>query len=338
MKFILFFLFLSCAKVSYVTKQGMGQVSLEWNARSNEKILADKMIDDEVKRKIKLVEKAKAYFYTYFDLPITDIYDETTILNSDAVTYLVIHSPKDKIKAIKTSFPIVGSFPYLGFFSKEDALNYKSKKVAEGYATYMRPVYAYSTLNQWIFDDNILSSFFHYSDENLVELIFHELVHTVFFVKDNVKFNENIAQFISEKLSLEYFKLSNDQIVENESKKNKIKELIMLINTLTTELKELYMKTDNPQSTLVVFNQKTFKPAIKAFCKDNQVRHCWPLRQVWNNARYAAIGTYEGSQNQIEEIYSSRGHTLKVFFNKLITTFENYNGEDKILTFLAKEI
>ncbi|WP_259764760.1 aminopeptidase, partial [Pseudomonas protegens] len=52
---------------------------------------------------------------------------------------------------------------------------------------------AYSTLG-W-FDDPIISSMMHWGDERLATLIFHELAHQRFYVKDDTEFNESFATF-----------------------------------------------------------------------------------------------------------------------------------------------
>ncbi len=226
----------SCAKMSYIVNQGIGQASLEWNGRDNEEVLADKSVSKAHKEKIKKIGKYKKFFYEYFDRSPTGIYDETTFLEGPAVTYLVIASKKKEIKALEHEFPIVGTFPYLGFFDRKKALKFQKKLKKDGYETYVRPVYAYSTLDQWLFDDNILSSFFDYQEIELAELIFHELFHTIFFVKSEVSVNENLAQYFSRELVFEYFKYSELEKEEYIERKAREKRLIQKIVNLTAEL------------------------------------------------------------------------------------------------------
>src|SRR5690606_17570522 len=91
---------------------------------------------------------------------------------------------------------------------KDSALDWVKDKKEEGFQTWMRPVYAYSTLGY--FEDRILSSFFQYDKYELAELVFHELFHVMYFLKNNVDFNENIANFFGEQMAREYFKNHND--------------------------------------------------------------------------------------------------------------------------------
>lgn len=198
---LLSFFLLSCSKTHYLIKQGLGQVALEWNDRDVVDVLNDPKISNEIKNKIKLIEEAKAYFYKSMAAKPTAIYDEVKFLDQDAVSYLVTVTPHDSLRPVMVSFPFYGQFPYLGFFSVEDAKEYAKEWSEKEHFSFMRPVYAYSTLNQWIADDNILSSFFHYDDFSLVHMIMHELIHTVFFVKNEVSFNEHVAEYLAEILS-----------------------------------------------------------------------------------------------------------------------------------------
>jgi predicted aminopeptidase len=331
----------SCAKFGYITEQGIGQVSLEWNGESNEDALKNKNISDANKKKIKDIQTYKKYFYNYLGVAETDIYDETTILKNDAVTYLVIISPENKIEAVKTKFPIVGSFPYLGFFKKSSALEYKKKKEKEGYATYMRPVYAYSTLNQWIFDDNILSSFFHYNERQLAELIFHELTHTVLFIKDEVEFNESFAQLIGREMAFEYFKYDNRKIEMLNISEQKNEKLLSKISELSAELSKKYLaQTFDYKKTLIEFQKSIFTPAIKKICIVEVIKNCWPLKGSWNNAKYAAFGTYQNKQSIIEEIKISKKFNIKELFKYTESKYQEYDDKDpdeSFITFLKRK-
>jgi predicted aminopeptidase len=333
-------MFVSCAKISYMAEQGLGQVALEWNGKSNKKVLADPKVSDEHKRKIRLVQKAKKYFYNYYGLKENSIYGQTTFLDQKAVSYLVIHSPEDHVKAKRSCFPIAGCFPYQGFFSHKSALEYVSQKESKGFQTYMRPVYAYSTLNHPLipFSDNILSSFFHFRDNQLVHLIFHELVHTVLFVKDEIQFNENLAEFISDSMMVEYLKLEDNYV----EKRRDLKERSRMINQSIVEsakkLEELYrLKKNSPAYTLRNFLKNHFEPLIKKTCIDYLIDDCWPLEGSWNNARFAAFRTYVAKQNELFNIYKDMNLNLKDFMLRLRDLEDEFDHDMSFIKFLKKK-
>ncbi|RCI71330.1 aminopeptidase, partial [Pseudomonas aeruginosa] len=71
-----------------------------------------------------------------------------------------------------------------------------ARQRALGDDVYVGGVQAYSTLG-W-FDDPILSSMLRWDDERLATLIFHELAHQKFYLRDDTAFNESFATFVEQ--------------------------------------------------------------------------------------------------------------------------------------------
>ena len=105
LKFLVLLFFISCSKLTYITKQGYGQLSLELSGRDNNEVLKDKNVSIADKNKIKRIIEYKDYFYKYFDKESSAIYTETTFLKTKAVSYLVIASKFDKVDPLRVSFP-----------------------------------------------------------------------------------------------------------------------------------------------------------------------------------------------------------------------------------------
>lgn len=341
---LLLLLLTSCSKSLYIYKQAIGQISLEINAKENDKILKDPKIDQKIKDKISKIQQYKKYFFDYFKKDMTSIYDETTFLKQKAVTYLVIASPYNKVEPLRVSFPTVGSFPYLGFFEKEDALEYEKEKQNEGYDTFVRPVYAYSTLNQWIFNDNILSSFFNYNDHDLAELIFHELVHTIFFVKNEVSFNESLAQYFGERLTEDYYHYSDEKKEKLKKQKERRQEYGQMISYFAKELNQIYSKEqitrDRAKELFKNYHDTIMESSFNKFCETYKISDCSKLNENWNNARLAAYLTYQKEQNLIEKIHKKYNFSLKKlleFFEKQYKVYLNSQSKSTFTKFLKQQ-
>lgn len=341
---IIFFSFLviSCAKVSYISEQAAGQMAIEWNGVDNKKVLMDPDLKEEYKEKIRKIENYKEYFYNYFQKEETPIYSETTMLKSEAVTYLVIASSKTEINPVMHSFPLAGEFPYLGFFKKKSAKQYAKQLEEKGFATYVRPVYAYSTLNKLPFYDNILSSFFIYSDQDLAELIFHELTHTVFFAKDEVDFNESFAEYIGRELSYLYFKYDKKQLDKAQRVKLRRRKLMEFVVSKTNKLSKLYKKESKlsktkAQKILDSFLKTHFLPEAKRICHQLEIKKCWPLKSSWNNAKFAAFMTYSKDQKIISKIHQAKKIDLKDFLKYIEKSYEDFkdSNEESFIKFLT---
>ncbi|WP_417335550.1 aminopeptidase [Halobacteriovorax marinus] len=324
----------SCAKLGYLVEQGTGQVKLLTSAKKNEDVLNDVRISKKDKDKIRKIEAYKKYFYEYWQRDETSIYSKTTILHDPAVTYLVISSDFNKIEARKECFPIMGCFPYLGFFKKSSAKDYAEDLEKKGLVTYTRPVYAYSTLGY--FTDTILSSFFYFDDFELAELIFHELFHTVFFVKDEVELNENLANYFGKQMAIEYFKddLRLGKRIEEEKVFNQQmrQELVKLARELDQKLRNAKHTSKEMASKVVhEFRESKILPKVRSICKKHSVEEgkCYYLNRKWNQASLAAFMTYENKGDQLLALRNRISGDLKDFFNYIEEEFKRFEESNQ---------
>ncbi|MGB0455130.1 MAG: aminopeptidase, partial [Bacteriovoracaceae bacterium] len=311
--------------------QSVGQLRIFSKARDNQEVLNDVRVEESHKKSIRKIELYKEYFYKYWDMKPTGHYSKTTILDSEAVSHLVIISPYHDVKAKKECFPFAGCFPYIGFFDQNDAKEYAKEMGDKGYYFYVRPVYAYSTLGY--FDDPILSSFFSYSDFHLAELIFHELFHTLFFIKDNVDLNENLANYFGKEMALEYFEnsgMDSKKIKARFKKRKKVRlEIVKLTNEFKRSLKE--SKPGNKAEAdkrLQSFLSERFLPSIKAVCEEVGLKRCRYLKKRWNNASFAANLTYEDKMQKFADFQRRKQFTLKQFFSYIKEKTKEYEEKD----------
>lgn len=329
-----------CAKLDYIYEQSVGQLSLQTRARNNDEMLKSVRVPKDQKEKIQKIQELKKYFYRFWGKKETRIYSQTTMLRGKAVTYLVVASPFNDIKPVETCFPVMGCFPYLGFFNYASARDFAKEKEAEELVTWVRPVYAYSTLGY--FTDTILSSFFHYSDYELAELIFHELFHTIFFVNNEVEMNENLANYFAKEMMEIYFKDTNQldylRIQQKEEAENKI--LRKSVVYLTTELKELYQKLlpktkEESQVILDEFMESRFKPEVMKKCQAQNIapKACFPLERQWNNASFAAFLTYEKNSDDLEGLQKKLGLDLKSYFEFISKKHKDYENQSEVTDF-----
>ena len=323
------FLSLSCAKISYLYKQGKGQFQLLYRGRPNSEVLNDPRISSKDKDKIKKIIKYKKWFYSYWGDQESDIYNKTTFLKDEAVSYLVIASPYDRIEAKQECFPFMGCFPYLGYFKREDALKRAKELEKDDWVTYVRPVYAYSTLGK--LNDRILSSFFHYDDRDLAELVFHELFHSLFFVKNEVELNENLANFFAAQMRSLYFKeepLIDKRELLHEPMLTQIKKL----NDLYAKEKDL--TKSRAEDILNRFIKTQFYPFLLQHCQQYKIHPCHPLENKnWNNARLAAFLTYQNQEKNIRNLYQRLNLSLKKFFFHIKDRYKQYRDKKEASSF-----
>ena len=333
----LLFLLAGCTMPRYLFKQSLGQLRIQTSGEDNEKVLADPRIPQEQKDKIKIILEAKKFFLSYFNHQDSGIYSKTIFLDEPAVSWLVIASKHDEIKAHEHSFPFMGSFPYIGFFSKKDAETFEQGLRKEKLITYIRPVYAYSTLGY--FEDRILSSFFEFEEVELVELVFHELFHTLFFVKDNVEFNENLASFMADKLLGEYFKENPKLAVyrkQQEAHRRFDQQLVSIAKGVESEFEKKRPSLSASEAKKIVNTvvSELLIPVMKDFCMQQALKaeDCADKPEEWNQARLAALLTYQSSQNFLDKLIKDMD--AKLFYSQLKVWQKEWSKDGKGKSFM----
>ena len=190
--------------VYYGIRQGMGQLEIVWNARPVDEFLQDPSFPDSLKQKLRLIDEIRKYAIDSLGLKDTKNYKTLYDQKNQEVMWVVQACEPFALQPKVWDFPIVGTVPYKGFFSKEKALDLRKELETEGYDVSVRNPGGWSTLG-W-FTDPILSGMLDRSEGDLASLIIHEMVHATVFVKDDVDFNENLADFIGDTAAYYFLK------------------------------------------------------------------------------------------------------------------------------------
>jgi predicted aminopeptidase len=149
-------------------------------------------IDD--KEFISLVTDIRRFAIEELGLVMSKNYTRYVELDRNYLAAVVSASAKDSFNRYEWSFPVVGKMPYKGFFDVEDAHAERAKLEKKDMDVWIRAVDAFSTLG-W-FKDPLYSYMRDYSSGQLANLIIHELVHATVFIKGQINFNEELAEFI----------------------------------------------------------------------------------------------------------------------------------------------
>ncbi|MEO6904520.1 MAG: aminopeptidase [Bacteroidia bacterium] len=183
--------------IIYGISQGKGQLSIVLNAKPIENILLDPSLPDSLKNKLNLISEIRNY--TVDSIAFKPSKNYTTFYNqlNKPILYTISAAEPFKLKAKEWKFPFLGTVSYKGFFNKEKAKREILKLVSEDYDIDVYSPSGWSTLG-W-FKDPVLSSMLKKTPGSLANIIIHELMHGTLYVKNNVTFNENLANFIGDK-------------------------------------------------------------------------------------------------------------------------------------------
>ncbi len=199
---ILYLLFIALPHLPYGWMQLRGQLNVIYGSKPIAEILDQPNISDSLKSKLEMVREIKQFAYRELGLEDHGNYSDFYDHGQDPILWVVTACPEFSLEPYEWSFPIVGKFPYKGFFDHEKGIKEMDKLIEEGYEADIGPVQGWSTLG--IFNDPVLSSWLDLSEGELANLLIHEITHGTIFIKDSVEFNENLASFIGDMGAREY--------------------------------------------------------------------------------------------------------------------------------------
>ncbi len=183
-------------ELQYGWMQAKGQISILMKVADVEDVLQSPTVPDSLKTKIRLIEEIKQFGVDELGLTPSDNYTTFYDQHGKPILWVITASPRYKLEAREWKFPIVGAFPYKGFFEEDKANGEEAQLIEQGYDTDINQVSAWSTLGY--LKDPILSSMLYRSEGSLANLILHELTHGTLFVKGNLELNENLASFVGD--------------------------------------------------------------------------------------------------------------------------------------------
>jgi predicted aminopeptidase len=184
--------------INYGFMQLQGQLNVVNNAVPLEEFLERPETTDEERFKVQVIQEARTFAFDSLGINHSDNYTRIFDQEDKPSMYVVTACEPFEFRARLWKFPVVGSVPYKGFFSREKAMAEARKiREADSIDVSVRTAGGWSTLG-W-FTDPVLSNMLKRSEGDLASLIIHELTHGTLFVKDSVTFNENLASFIGDK-------------------------------------------------------------------------------------------------------------------------------------------
>jgi len=303
--------------LSYGWMQARGQVGILMNVEDVQNVLADPAFPDSLKAKIRLIEEIKQFGVDSLGLAPSKNY--TTFYNQHGkpLIWIITASERYRIKGYEWRFPIIGSFPYKGYFDSTRAVKEEKELKMSGLDTDIGEVSAWSTLGY--LKDPILSSMLLRKDGSLANLILHELTHGTLFVKDNLELNENLASFVGDLGAIKFLtqKYGSDspQLKAYEFSKKYNDAYAQHILRGISQLDSLYrtfgpnMSPDERKDSLkrnmilrIVNDSDTLLRGKITLKKNTRVRE----NELPNNAFFISYQTYRSKQNVFRKEFETK--------------------------------
>jgi len=188
----------------YVLRAAYEEGKILWRREPIADFIQNPAVAQDTHEKLRLVLAVREYARDVLKLRVGGSYSSYSYVDRPDLTYIVVAAPKTELRPYTWWFLIVGSVPYKGYFSKEEAQAEIERLKAEGYDTNLRTSAAFSTLG-W-FDDPLLSHLLRYDKVLLSEIVFHELFHNTLYLKGASAFNESSANFVDHRKAIDFFR------------------------------------------------------------------------------------------------------------------------------------
>jgi predicted aminopeptidase len=317
------FLLAVCGMFSgcYTLKQGVTMLGY-----LNQSVPLEKIADEEASPQapdsenfVQRVHDIRRFASEELGLSMTKNYTRYVQLDRSYLAAVVSASAKDSFNRHEWHFPIVGSVPYKGFFNVEDARKERKKLEKKDLDVWIRPVEAFSTLG-W-FKDPLYSYMRDYSPARLADLIIHESLHATIFVKGQVQFNEELAEFIGSEGARLYmesrFGADSEEYRAMFASEADNKTFVTFIQELIAELDALYtggidreQKLAQKESIIKAAQERFAAEYENLFSSDNYRGFAeLPV----NNAYLELYRLYHAPDNFFADLYERSGRNLPAF-------------------------
>lgn len=302
-----------CATLSWYGEAAIGQMRILAARRPVAEVLADPATAPETAANLARVDAILDFAARDLGLPVGDRYRTYVQLDREAVVWNVFAAPEFSLTPHRWCYPVVGCAVYRGFFDRDGARREAASFAARGFDVHVGRVAAYSTLG-W-FDDPLLSTFIGYPDARLAELLFHELAHGKLFVPGDSAFSEAFATFVGREGTAEWLVATGRDPESYLAAQQGTLRRADFFRAWRGRLGALYAQ-DLPDDQRRLLKGALFDAMRSCYAKRRRLRPAFggALPASFNNARLAAMGTYEDGTPSFAELFARTGRNWEAFY------------------------
>jgi predicted aminopeptidase len=299
-----------CTTVRFTSQAAKGQWHMQHSGISLKEALTDSDIPLNHRELLQYIPAMKAYAETH-GLKATKNYTEFVQIEGAAVSWVVTACPPLSLEPKTWSFPIAGSFTYLGWFHEKSAQRHASTLRRKGYDVKVNGASAYSTLGH--FKDPVVSTMFESGPDRIGQLadtLFHESAHATIYLSNQSYFNESVAQFIGTQLAIDYQKQTLG--IDSESYRT-FMEREKYVTSYRETCHEAYQQLSKIYTSSIADQEKNEKKkALMDFLQ--QKLH---LKELPNNAFLAGFKTYHAETNAFDILFEKYDYEWQPFISRL---------------------
>ncbi len=185
----------------YLPSAVFGELRLLSQMVAIESALDDPTLSEEERDKLAFLLRARDYCQDVVGLKVGNNFQEFVNLHGKSLAWNLTASRKDAFEPYMWYVPFAGRLPYLGFFSRDQAVAERSILVDAGYDTFIYEVDAFALP---FLPDPVTSRILRRNYPDLADTVAHELTHNTVMSKTDVVFSESLAVFVGRRVAIEF--------------------------------------------------------------------------------------------------------------------------------------
>ncbi len=301
-----------CTMTRYVAQAAAGQEELGRRAVDIDVLLTGHHVEGKTRVLLSEIADLKKFGEAHGLRP-TPNYTTYVRLDRPSVAWNVSACAPLAFRPKTWSFPIAGSFTSVNWFHKADADAFAKDLAQQGWDVDQRGLGAYSTAG-W-FHDPIVSSMLSKGPEargRLANVVLHESTHATFFVPGQSALNESVANFVGDRLALDYM---NERIGNDASETRAYAEQERHGRERVKLLHDTYVALELLYASKIPADEKRQKKAVLLQKLQSENRFSRPV----NNATLIQYRTYNSGQEELAALLVSCDGSYARFFRALET-------------------
>ena len=288
------------------------------------KLVNDSATEPVTRAKLQLVLEARQFAVDSLGLKAKKSFTTYSKLDRDTLVLVVSAAYRDRLERKTWWFPIVGSFPYKGFFNFDEAKRTAEQLKNDGFDVTIGPSAAFSTLG-W-FNDPLVTTTLRMDSVNLVNTVIHELLHNTFFAKGNVAFNESFASFVGARGSEHFFRARGDSLSVQRARDDWHDDILLdaFWARLSNEIDSVFALLPKDSTALRIATRDTVYGRARERLVDSIGPHLrtypatWPQRVILDNAVLMSRRVYAQDLDQFDSVYADAGSDLRMAIQRVI--------------------
>lgn len=313
----------------YISRAAYEEARILSRRQAIAKLVDDSTTDPALRAKLSLVQEARRFAIDSLALAARKSFTAYSRLDRDTLVLVVSAAYRDRLERKTWWFPVVGRFPYKGFFDFPGALRTAEALRGEGFDVTVGPSSAFSTLG-W-FNDPLVSTTVKADSVTLVNTIIHELLHNTFFAKGQVSFNESFATFVGGRGVEHFFRARGDSVSLRRAEDEWHDDLLLgaFWERTSNEIERVFASLPDSASAERIAARDSVYARARTRLVDSigpQLRTYpvgWAQKVKLNNAVLLSRRVYAERLDRFDSVYVAEGRDLKRAIQRIIATHKD---------------